>query len=570
MFSTLSLSNPTSQTDGDRARNKYSRLICLGCQGRRIRCELPTNIEPPASGQLQEAQAPCYRCRRLGIPCVIRQPILGRPSVRSSAASAAHVQRRTTYNDKAFIWIDTAKLPAQSASAQLEPAFAHDPIDSPPGPHNLNDLSLNGHARYTNNGTLLLHKPQSSETFVIIGAIDTICCERVEEEWFRHLPVHYGHTQALDLAVKALVQACAYARGVNRLTSRDCFQALAPVLTAVRANIKQSQGQSSEDMLAATALLAPFEGTVKEDGVPSWLHVKGLAAIMVARSEMHTATQLGRDIFDWYAAESSIMACIKGIPSPFEKVPRAYFVSDTPGCGDSDRVRIKALGNELFIGTPRLVMLVRKLRAQSFPQHELLVSAQRLLQSMLELQDPDVERRLMQDSTIPSSNDSDTITDLALNSLRFASRKDFEALTCYWQSRLSLLRLERCLYKLAVHTAGSDVPSSLLAPSFGPHTDEMRLLARKILMSVVHVPVLPLFRQQHLLAHAMIVVWGAMKDTSLTQGTELTGSLSDLLLRRVNRALNAKPAFCPEDMDQAAEIFVGGERTGRLASLYGM
>ena len=70
-----------------RSREKYSRLICLGCRERRIRCELPSEIALPKPGELQTVQTPCYRCKRLGVPCVIRQTILGRPSPGSECAS---------------------------------------------------------------------------------------------------------------------------------------------------------------------------------------------------------------------------------------------------------------------------------------------------------------------------------------------------------------------------------------------------------------------------------------------------------------------------------------------------
>ena len=54
------------------------------------------------------------------------------------------------------------------------------------------------------------------------------------------------------------------------------------------------------------------------------------------------------------------------------------------------------------------------------------------------------------------------------------------------------------------------------------------------------------------------------------QDGEGTAPLSDLLLRRVNIALAARPAHTVEDMDTAADIFVGGQPKGRFAQLYGL
>jgi hypothetical protein len=89
-------------------------------------------------------------------------------------------------------------------------------------------------------------------------------------------------------------------------------------------------------------------------------------------------------------------------------------------------------------------------------------------------------------------------------------------------------------------------------------------------MSADYATTLPLFRQKHLLAYAMVVVWGITRDNSVQQGVESINCLLELLLSRVNHALNIKPRLVAEDMDEAAEIFVGGERKGRLAKLYGL
>lgn len=62
-----------------RSRGAYSRLICLGCRERRIKCELPNDVVVPDPGELQTTQTPCYRCKKLGVPCVVRRTRLGRP-----------------------------------------------------------------------------------------------------------------------------------------------------------------------------------------------------------------------------------------------------------------------------------------------------------------------------------------------------------------------------------------------------------------------------------------------------------------------------------------------------------
>jgi hypothetical protein len=495
--------------------------------------------------------------------------MLGRPSTQGNAVAAAHIQHGKTGDPKPCIWTDDA----QSATVRPETPLTHDSdhewirtdVPNVPPP--------DGSASHRTGETLLLYKPQSSETIVVVDAIDTLRYENVEEEWFRHLPAHYGHAQTLDLAIQALVQACTYNRGIARMTSRDCYQTLSLAFCALRASIEQWHGQSNDVILAATALLAPFEGTIKRDGVPTRLHIDGLAAVIAARPRTHAVTQLARDILDWYAAESSIMACFQGTPSPFENILRAYFTNDGLGYDNSDRAQLKALGNELFVRIPRLVILVRTLRLKPTPRYAMLLKAHRTFQALLELRSVQVERRFMENVTFPLPNGSDTIPPL-VQSLHFASAKDYEALACYWQGRLSLLRLERHFHELlasyTVEREGTDAHDFPLLRSFGPQTNEICLLAKRILISADYVASLPLFRQKHLLAYAMVVVWGATMDTSVEQSVGSTDSLSELLLWRVNRALNTRPTFLAEDMDEAADVFIGGERRGRLARFYGL
>ena len=530
-------------------------------------------------------QTPCYRCKRLGVPCVVRQTILGRPGHerRSSSTSAADIRPARTGEIISRIIIDL-KLPSQIV-ARTQPATAQDESQRVNGsviprtrPRSSKDLPprQGDHARW-NGDSLLIHAPQSIETVIIIRAVDTLRREQVQEEWFRHLPAYVGHTQALDLSIKAIVAACAYARGVPKLTSGDCHQALALALDAVQTNIKQSHGEPNDDMLASTALLAPFEGVIKKNGIPTRLHVEGLASILAARPATYPVTELARDILDFFSSEFSIMACIQGTPSPFENVAPAYFANNMMGYSDSDRAQLKALGNELFICIPRLVMLVRSLRLQQSPQNQLLLDALRLSESLLSLQDSQAEGGLLRKIKVRLSSDPDASSPVR-QSLYFASVKDYETLAYYWQSRLSLLRLEWRLHDLLmsidVQAKGTDEPEFSIRPSFGPRSNEMFRLVKNILMCSEYAGTLRLNKQIRLFAHAMVVVWGVTMDMPVSLGHdqdgEGTGPLSDLLMRSVNVALAAKPDLTVEDMDTAADIFIGGQPKGRFAELYGL
>lgn len=235
----------TSPTTSKRIRAKYSRLICLGCRERRIRCELAADIEPPNLGEVRTAPIPCHRCKRLGLACVIRQSILGRPGTGKALARDV-VPRTSTVHHADRHHSPTAPPVAQQMSSI--PSTLYDGHDQ---------SSL---VRWFGN-TLLFHSPQSSNSVLIIHALDTLQRERVEHEWFRHLPRHAGHTPALDLSIQALVTACGYSRGAAGLTSEHCYKTLSIALDALQALLKDSQGTPSDHILAATALLIPFEHT---------------------------------------------------------------------------------------------------------------------------------------------------------------------------------------------------------------------------------------------------------------------------------------------------------------------
>lgn len=530
----------------------------------------------PGPGELREVCTPCYRCKRLDVPCVIRQTVLGRPGSESSGgASAAGTQRATAGDIPSRMIVD---LTSPRTGENREPSVQqHDgrSID-----WRTRHIPASGERRRScNRSTLLVHMPQSPESVLIIRAVDTLRREKVEEEWFRHLASHVGHTPALDLSIKALVAACAYSRGVPRLTSSDCYRALALALSALKAHIKQSQGEPSDDLLASTALLAPFEGVIQENGIPTRLHVTGLAAMLVARPATYPVSDLAREILEFNAGESGVMACIQGALSPFERVDPAYFANRRIGQADGERAQLKALSNELFIRFPRLVRLARLMRCQqSSPQQGLLRDASECLRSLLRLQDGGAEARVLQNVEVRASDDPNAFSYLG-QILYFASVKDFEALTQYWQARLSLLRLERHLYKALrsddTGMCSTLVPASVLGPIVPRQASEMFRLVKSLAMCLECGRTLPLRRQARMFAHAVVVVWGAMtdlsEDLSHNEGLEGLEPLRAQLLRSASITLGAEPALTVEDMDTAAEIFVGGRASrSRIAELFGV
>ena len=418
------------------------------------------------------------------------------------------------------------------------------------------------------------HAPQSSESVLIIRALDTLRHECVEDEWFRHLPAYVGHSPALDLSIKALVAACAYSRGTPHLTSNDCYQALALALRAVQSSIQQSQRKPDDMLLASTALLAPFEGVVRKNGVPTKLHVDALAAILSARCSTYPITQLARDIVDFNACESSIMACILNRPSPFESVSPAYFANDNMGCAGSDQAQLKAFGTELFVHLPRLLMIVRSISLNRVSGEQLLADALHLYNSLLALQDHQAEQRLLQQIEVQSSPSLKPDSP-PQSHLRFASVQDYEALAYYWQGLLCLFKVGQRLYDVAsscqVQTGREKKPSRSLQLCLQSHQNEIFRLAKNLLMCSKYTETLRLRKQIRLSAHAAAIVWGVVNEDTLPCVYESDVEKSSVLvtlLGRANIALGAHPDLSAEDMNLAADMFAGGEPRGRFIELF--
>lgn len=541
-----------------RNRGPNNRLICLACRERRIRCELPDGITIPSPGELREVKTPCYRCQRLRIPCIVRATTLGRPRTKTKQIES---QSLAIADDEDFrdavleLPVRNTWLPVSASSVHQQDAVT--------------TLAL------------LPRQPQSSEAVLIMRAVDTIRCENCEESWPRHLVVRYGYTPALDLSVKAIVAACAYARGVPKLTPDDCYKALARALAAVQITMKQCSEPPNDDLLASTALLAPFEGVIKKNDIPIRHHIHGLAAILSARPAGYPVTQLARDVVNFYACDAAVMACVQGTPSAFESIDPAYYVSGSQvGDTNSDRAQLRGLADELFVRLPRLVMLVHTIRRQTTLQDELLSQALALAKSLLQLQDKAAEARLTNTAKarIRTVTTKPSVERSMSSVFQFASDLDFEAVMGYWQCRLSLLRLDQFLYEWhGVQTSSS------------AHV-EITQLVQNIFMACEYATTLRLRKRRRLFAHAMVVVWEVVRDPAFAPEDDSRDAFSSCLvyqsvstlrkhelhqwlefvLSMSNMALAARPPLTTADMDVAAEIFAGGDPRGRFAELYGL
>lgn len=554
-----------------RRRGKYSRLICLECRDRRIRCELPSECAIPEPGQLLTVKTPCHRCNRLGVPCIVRQTVLGRPSAENGSPPNTNQEivkqsNVVPRNDVSRVIIE---LPSRAVPHEQSQAFGNETrLVQKSGivpPLNITHTD----ATRGNWDALLVHVPQSTDTVIIIRAIDTLRREKVEKEWFRHLPCRVGYNRALDLSSEAIVAACAFSRGVPKLTATHCYHAMALALHAVQLTLAKSDEYLSDNTLASSALLAHLEGVIKGHGIPTLPHLRGLAAIMSARPPSYPISELAKEIFDFHACDSAIIACVHGISSPYESIPRAYYEDCSIRLA---RSRLKIIGSECFIRIPRLVALVRSMRTHSPPSESQVGSASVLFKALDSLQDPAAEAVLLQQATFHT-----TISPIYRENLRFDNVEVFEALTYYWLSRLWLMclhhHLQRMFFSMDANPNGISEPCSHLLLGFGPDANELVRVVQNVLMCVEYAEKLTLRKHCRLFAQTILTIWGIFIDipaiTTQIAPIQRSAYSNESLLRSINIAIPLKSAFVAEDIDVAATIFVGGPTKGRFAELYG-
>ena len=70
----------TSEQSTRQPRGNYAKLICLNCRARKIKCNLPTDVQIEPSEYTQPPERSCTRCQQQGLDCIVDKTVLGRPA----------------------------------------------------------------------------------------------------------------------------------------------------------------------------------------------------------------------------------------------------------------------------------------------------------------------------------------------------------------------------------------------------------------------------------------------------------------------------------------------------------
>jgi hypothetical protein len=74
------VSHSTGEQPARQPRGSYAKLICLNCRARKIKCNLPTDVQIEPSQHPQPPDRACTRCKQQGLDCLVDKTVLGRPA----------------------------------------------------------------------------------------------------------------------------------------------------------------------------------------------------------------------------------------------------------------------------------------------------------------------------------------------------------------------------------------------------------------------------------------------------------------------------------------------------------
>jgi hypothetical protein len=178
-------------------RQKYSRLICLRCRARRIRCNLPdSSIQP--SPQPQPDETKCERCRLNNLDCVVDSTTLGRPAQKRKESTATATATEG-YAEEFIIGARHAEA-TTTAGDQLEDfLLLH--------PENVNGtataVKILTHVRDTK-----LSKSELSETLITPYQLFTAMLSKDKHFASALRPPPQSHTSVVDFTNDMMLQIC--------------------------------------------------------------------------------------------------------------------------------------------------------------------------------------------------------------------------------------------------------------------------------------------------------------------------------------------------------------------------
>ncbi|KAK3109953.1 hypothetical protein LTR53_016260 [Teratosphaeriaceae sp. CCFEE 6253] len=407
--------------------------------------------------------------------------------------------------------------------------------------------------------------------------------------YYHSLPSRIGHEPCLDATCRAYLAAAQCRAGTPGVSLRTCYAALSKAIGLLQANIQAQQpaGGVRDTVIQSIALLAALEVTKGAHNILNPSHIEGLVSTLASRATGEV-TDVSRSILNYFSCAAMTASIAKGAASPLEALDATHYRPEPSDPANEAVIKLNALRIELCIRLPRLVALTRAVRvAESGASTPLAIEmlsdrAFALAEELYHVRDDVAEHALRTDVECPGT------VFFRKRHFTFSSPVAWETVSMYWHVRFLVLRL--CLALLTTSAAGASALADLYPNSEGFLYQGNRVFSRAALEAETIRTGQNLLmsenldrhnrpRRHRLRAQSFIVLWGALRglpqiDIEHEPGpgaADRASTLRDRMLEYTVRALRAPELFFTEaDMDDAAEMIVGGPVRGSYAKLYGV
>ena len=413
------------------------------------------------------------------------------------------------------------------------------------------------------------YKPSCSVWRLALAFCHSVKAVNHSDRLFDLIPSRLGRNRTIDLAAAAFYKASEYRQQQTLTTQKQYQKSYAAALEAVRRSIECGNANCADEVVIPTILLGATVCTEPaEDKVGLWIYIRGASALILnarnSNPQDEPASELTRVALyvGWIATFADPI--FRRSPSPFEEVhwlnmepPKVY--ATVP-----DAIRLRILGNELFIRLPRLVAAVRDLR-DGRSSSAVYSTALRLARHLLLLNDPASESHLLHRLKIKRTvHPVDRL--VVPYSFEFPEHQFYEAAVYYWATQTVLNRL--CL-QLCTLNPPDQPPANIFSRNLSLQNLSF---ASNLLMAMTYATGLGRLGSYPMYSGG-IALWGVVHDC----GTKLKNTpvslvrplvirmYGELVVRSFRKNIDT---FCAVEMDAAVDMLAGGPQSELLTEIF--
>nr|OQO21382.1 hypothetical protein B0A51_11272 [Rachicladosporium sp. CCFEE 5018] len=413
--------------------------------------------------------------------------------------------------------------------------------------------------------TLLVRQPSSPYARAEAMVEHCIIWGGVADLWFSMVPATYGHDHRLDATMFAIEAVCHYRQAFPGSTLAKCHATMAVALQALREAMLDEKERWSDFTLAAVAGLSPMEAVRTERAMLVTAHAKGLGTLLYERVGKVPLSRLSAGVFVYHISDDLLLNCLAGTASRLEQVQDSYLTHDSLSWYGEPALILRHAGTRISLGLPRLLEYTRAARVRRDDPKSTALALE-LAEVICGLRDTKVmgageqfiEGLVNVPTTVP---DDRSVTPTSLD---FHNAEDFHAALLYWHTRMALLRICGRL-----HALDASAYDAYELPSPVEISIELQLLGKAIVRSSQYSRQRMGQIRRRLYAQSLLMCWGVLHDkSSAGEQSVCEQQVRVWLLSRIDDLLGSSVALAPQDLDTAADLFVGGPLVGTFRAFF--